>query len=247
MNIQLKDGHFLLNEKFNNINFSWSIPKTLNNRVWLFIKGIKNRGLEIAKQYGITKIKFNSQDIVVDCGANTSDLYIFFKYLNINIKYFAIEPGINEFNSICKNHSLNLDSKIDSKYFQIALLDINSEKDFYYAPDNADSSLIMPPNFEYKYTIKCKTLDTFIKENRLKDKRIKLLKLEAEGLEIEVLNGAIESLKNIEYIAADLGPERGLKQENTIVDSANLLYQYNFEMILFNTDRYTVLFRNKNY
>ena len=45
MNIQLKDDIFF-NEKFN-INFSWSIPKTLNNRVWLFIKGIKNRGLKL--------------------------------------------------------------------------------------------------------------------------------------------------------------------------------------------------------
>ena len=52
---------------------------------------------------------------------------------------------------------------------------------------------MMPPNFEYKYT-QMQTLDTFIKENRLKDKRIKLLKLEAEGLEI-ILNGAIEFLK----------------------------------------------------
>ena len=90
------------------------------------------------------------------------------------------------------------------------------------------------------------TLDSFIKKNNLFGKRIKLLKLEAEGLEIEVLQGSLETLKNIDFIAADLGPERGLKQENTIVECSNLLFTNNFDMVGFNTERSTVLFRNKS-
>ncbi len=42
---------------------------------------------------------------------------------------------------------------------------------------------------------------------------VQLLKLEAEGAEPEVLAGASAHLSRIDYIAADLGPERGVSQE----------------------------------
>ena len=46
--------------------------------------------------------------------------------------------------------------------------------------------------------------------------KIKLLKLQAEGAEPEVSKGSLNSLKNIKFITADLGPERGLNQESTL-------------------------------
>ena len=52
--------------------------------------------------------------------------------------------------------------------------------------------------------IKSKTLDSY------NFKKIKLLKLEAEGSEFEVLNGSLNTLKNIDYISVDYGPEEEL-------------------------------------
>ena len=84
--------------------------------------------------------------------------------------------------------------------------------------------------------------DKFTEENR----ELKLLKLEAEGAEPEVIKGGIDVIKNIEYIAADLGPERGFNQEITLKEVANILLQNNFEIIDINYPRLCVLFKNLN-
>ncbi|MEL0207958.1 MAG: FkbM family methyltransferase [Gammaproteobacteria bacterium] len=80
------------------------------------------------------------------------------------------------------------------------------EKTFYVDSDGADSSLFMPANFENEIKINCNRLDNlqFNKTN------IKLLKLEAEGAEPEIIKGAGEILKKTEFVSADLGPERGI-------------------------------------
>ena len=76
---------------------------------------------------------------------------------------------------------------------------------------------------------------------------MKLLKLEAEGAEPEVIKGALNLLKNIEYIAADLGPERGLKQESTLKEVVNILLENNFKIVDFKYPRICLLFRNKKF
>ena len=48
---------------------------------------------------------------------------------------------------------------------------------------------------------------------------IKLLKLEAEGAEPEILLGGLDKIHLIDYICADVGPERGLSYETTLVSS----------------------------
>ncbi len=54
----------------------------------------------------------------------------------------------------------------------------------------------------------------------------------------------MNSLKNIEYIAADLGPERGLNQECTLVEVTNLLQNKGFCVVGFHKSRITALFKN---
>ena len=77
------------------------------------------------------------------------------------------------------------------------------------------------------------TIDQFIKQNKIKGKKIKLLKLEAEGYEPEILQGCQNNLENIEYISADLGPERGLSNQCTIVEVTNFLICKDFKTIDF--------------
>ena len=54
-------------------------------------------------------------------------------------------------------------------------------------------------------------------------------------------------MQNIEYISADLGFERGLKQDTTLPDVSNILIREGFEMISFNGPRLVALFKNKRY
>ena len=81
-------------------------------------------------------------------------------------------------------------------------------------------------------------------ENKNKIKNIKLLKIEAEGAEPEVLSGAIATLKNTEYISVAYGNERGKDGLSTVVEVVNILISNNFEFIGDSNLRKVGLFRN---
>ena len=76
------------------------------------------------------------------------------------------------------------------------------------------------------------------------ENQIKLIKVEAEGQEPEVLEGSLNTLKNIEYIAVDFGFERGLNQENTINSVNNILTKNNFELKNISEYRLVGLYKN---
>ena len=56
----------------------------------------------------------------------------------------------------------------------------------------------------------------------------------------------MDVIKNIEYIAADLGPERGFNQEITLKEVVNTLLENNFEIVDIKYPRLCLLFKNKN-
>ena len=90
-----------------------------------------------------------------------------------------------------------------------------------------------------KIIVPSRRLENFI------HKPVKLLKLEAEGAEPEILYGIGDKLKLIEYISADVGFERGIKEESTLVPVTNYLLENNFELISLGIGRLSLLFRNK--
>ena len=72
----------------------------------------------------------------------------------------------------------------------------------------------------------------------------KLIKLEAEGFEPEILKGLKKHLNSVEYITIDCGFERGKNQESTIAECSNYLIKNNFKMIDFGYPRIVALFKN---
>jgi hypothetical protein len=117
---------------------------------------------------------------------------------------------------------------------------------FYSKPDNGDSSLVKMSDFSEKYEIQVKTLDQQIEELGLQNTKIKLLKLEAEGFEPEIIQGYNKYLSNTEYVVADLGPERGNAAEPTSPEVINYLLNRNFEIINQTLVRNVFLFKAKN-
>ena len=77
--------------------------------------------------------------------------------------------------------------------------------------------------------------------------KIKLLKVEAEGYEPEILQGLKKYINDVEYITIDCGFERGIKMESTIAECSNYLIQNNFKMINFGFPRLVALYKNSNY
>ena len=241
--IKIANGFYRISYIFADKNLNWHFPK--NNRQRgskCYRKGLKERGLELAKSYKIDCLKFEEEDIVLDCGANYGDLMLYLEFLNIKINYYAFEPGFEEYKALEANMK-NKNSKIKNHTYQLGLGNSNSIKDFYYSPVDGDSSIIEIDSFVKKVQIEVIKLEDFVKQ-KLHNKKIKLLKLEAEGAEPEVLEGSKEILKQVEYIAADLGPERGLNKNCTLTEVTNFLQEQNFVIQEFGYPRITALFRN---
>ena len=198
--------------------------------------GIDNRAIEIGNAYMLNEINFNKGDCIIDCGANVGDLLLYFDFNKIYVDYIGIEPSPEEYSCLKENAS-------GHKTLQIALWNEKIEKTFYVDSDGADSSLFVTANFDNEIKIKCNRLDNL----QINKTHIKLLKLEAEGAEPEIVEGAREILKKTEFVSADLGPERGINSLETYGPVTDLLYKNNFRLIKINTERLSVLYKNNSF
>jgi FkbM family methyltransferase len=206
---------------------------------YAYQRGVVNRALDLAKAYSIDKISFKPGDIVVDCGANLGDLKLYFDYINVDVKYVGFEPSKTEYSCLQQNSH-------PSVCHNLGLWNIKTTLKFFQSSAYGDSSFMPISRFENSYEIDVVRLDETVSG------KIKLLKLEAEGSEPEVIMGCEGILQNIDYIAADLGPERGAQGENTVPFVVNYLLARNFEILEFSELRCSVLFvntrtRDKNY
>ena len=204
----------------------------------LYRQGIKKRGEFIFNSYRLNNLKFKRNDIVIDCGANNGDLFIELNKFIEPSNYFALEPNPSDFKSLKLNCSR-------SYLIQKGLGKENTKKIFYSSTTLADSSIIKPKDFEKKIKIKVIRFDDLIK--KLKIKKVKLFKIEAEGYEPEILLGATEKISICEFIAIDGGYERGINEEQTFTKLTNYLIDKNFELYDIYFPWYRALFKNRNY
>ena len=178
--------------------------------------GIKRRLDNLSACYFLDKMNFKDGDIFIDCGANVGDLKLWFDFNNIQIDYLGFEPSPIEFKCLFENVS-------PSAVHKLALWNKDAEMKFYISSQGADSSLIQPQSYDKTAIVKAVRLESYI------NTQIKCLKLEAEGAEPEILQGLGEKIKLIEFITADLGYERGILSESTLVPVTNFLIKNNFE------------------
>ena len=202
-------------------------------RLELYKGGLEARQLWILKDYRIPPDLVSSGDIVLDVGANIGELGIWAKARGAD--YIAFEPDPTAFRALQNN-------VVSDKLYDSALSDTNGISEFHLSTADADSSLFKPNKSDESIMVRTMTLDKFC-DKLGAPRSIRLLKVEAEGCEPEVLMGAHETLKIVEYIAVDAGPERG--GENTVPDVFNLLTAAGFELINCFLLRGTFLFRNK--
>ena len=158
------------------------------------------------------------------------------RVLEISLAKLVFEPDNKVF--LCLNKNLQ---NTNSKTYNQALSNNNLEKTIYIDTHGANSSLIKFGEGLKEDKVECTTLDS------LNFEKIKLLKLEAEGFEFEILEGSKKTLSKIEYISVDYGPERGHNSELTIGKVTNFLFENNFEMVDGSKTRYIGLFKNKSF
>jgi FkbM family methyltransferase len=202
----------------------------------LYRRGLNKRGKFIFSSYCLHNILFNKEDIVIDCGANYGDLMLQLQHLIKPENYIAIEPNPLDFSTL----KLNL---ANSKLINKALGNVDAMLPFFISTERGDSSLIEPKIFDKIINIPVIRLDSLIESLNLK--KIKLLKIEAEGYEPEVLEGSSKILDKLEYIAVDGGYERGIACEQTLTTITNFLLRNNFEIIDIYIPSCRALFKRK--
>lgn len=188
----------------------------------------------LCKAYSIDLIQIDYNDVILDCGANWGDIYPEISKKN-KIEYHAFEPSKEDYDVLRRNVP-------GQKINNLALGDNNCKKIIYLDVEGASSSLIQNQNKSAVNEVEVVTIDTYVRTNKIGF--IKLIKVEAEGYEPEVLNGSFESLKKTHYVAVDAGPERGPLGLNTVEDVEKILKDNQFELL--SRRGYHLLFINKN-
>ena len=189
--------------------------------------------------YCVDKLVFNSPPTVIDIGANIGEFSVGTRLLlHPEARLICIEPDLVDYSALVQNIGVIKHSK--NSCLNVALSNQTGELDFYLDNDSGDSSLIESKNSKNIVRVKVRTLDEIADEILESHETISLIKLEAEGWEPEVLEGATLTLKRTLYVAADLGPERF--GESTHFQCSELLKQNGFSEIMKRGHRY--LFKN---
>ena len=204
----------------------------------LFSRDQKRNDL-LKNQYFLDMIDFKKNDFVIDVGAYLGEVSLILAK-NFECKTLSIEPEEKEFNCL----KLNL-TGYDSNFINSPLWSEEKEISFYSANEDLDSSCFETEGYTEIVKKNSLTLSKIIKN--LEIEKIKFLKLEAEGAEPEILLGGLKDLNKIEYICVDVGPERGLKYETSLVETVNILKANDFEFMKMGHPRLNCLFKNKNF
>lgn len=233
-----KDGKIYFEQgKYIKDNYDFQKIHYPNKRVLRVVNNYEIHLDKLYKTYCINSIDLKNGDTVVDCGANVGELYLAILKNNIKIEYVAFEPDAETYECLKINTSANP----ENQYFNFGLSNINADKEFYFDSEGGNSSFI---NFGTNST---KILKTMRLDEKVDLGKIKLLKIDAEGYEPEVLEGAEKLFKKIEYITVDFGAERGINQNTTIIEVNNILLKNNFEMIDFSNFRLIGLYKNSSF
>lgn len=213
------------------------------SRLWTVMRGYRARGLRLGNEYVLDRITFSDGDVVIDVGANTGDLALYFVAIGVKVTYFAIEPSPREFQ--CLTSNLKENSAVSGCHpFNVAVWNENVEgMSFFVKSDKADSSLFPVQGATQNIPVPVRRLDSFDELRELDV--IKLIKVECEGAEPEALAGAEAILSRVEYISVDVGFERGTDKEATLPAVANFLISRGFECVGFEGSRYVLLFMNQ--
>lgn len=205
------------------------------SRLHFHLRGLEARREALMREYLIQPGLLRKGDLVVDCGANIGEFALACAANGATV--LAFEPDPREFAALAANS----EPLPNVRPFHCALWNKPGTLPFFDKNDTGDSSLIDPGGSASVTSVATKRLDS-LDAIPGPPERIRLLKVEAEGGEPEVLEGCGDLLGRSDYIAADLGPERGSDQHNTVSTVVELLHQRGFRMLDFFPGRCTALF-----
>lgn len=147
-----------------------------------------------------------SQTAIFDVGANIGEYSeLLLKYFSNSKLIYAFEPAPKTFETLSKNSKINLVSK-----HNIGFGSSEGELKLYKESANSPLASVFQRNyngviFEEYDLVRIETIDDFCKKNNIFE--ILFLKIDVEGFEMEVINGALEMIKSgkIRFLQFEFG------------------------------------------
>lgn len=167
-------------------------------------------------------------DFVVDVGANIGNLSLFAAMITKDYdSVYSIEFNPRIFNFLVKNIRLNQLEKVIKPY-QIALGNVNGLTGL----SNEKNDGMISVDFNNTSHIEMKKLESIISTKR----KIDFLKIDVEGFELQVLEGALENLINIEAVYFEYNSIYANKFGYRFEDIYNLLKAKDFNIFLLDVE-----------
>lgn len=179
------------------------------------------------------KDNFRSGDVFYDVGANVGAFsFVAWDAAGGDCKIYAMEPSFSTFDALCRNIILNK-AQNEIKPFNIALGAKTELAELFYtstvpgkcqhaigSPKNSNRENFIP---QAKLSVPCYRLDDLIKNLNLP--RPNCMKIDVDGLELEILKGSDETLKDpaLRTILVEVN------SEESAIDS--LLGRYGFRAV----------------
>jgi FkbM family methyltransferase len=188
----------------------------------------------LAADYSLDQIGHLRDGVFIDCGANVGELGFWAR--TRGFRYIPFEPEALEARCIDLNHFGG-----KTVCIRKALWKETATLEFFNRADSADSSLLTGAGPETSSTIEAITLDAAMEAETFNGPVI--FKLEAEGAEPEVLEGAARTLRRIDWVAVDCGFERGPERAHTFVETNTFLQDNGFRLAAARFTRVKALYR----
>lgn len=161
--------------------------------------------------YQIKHIPFKKDDIIIDIGANVGFFSIYLAKKFPFTKILAFEPIPDNYKHLQKNIKINNVTNV--QIFNQAITgdgrDIKMLVDFKNS-GGASAINALKSNRHEEYVVSSITLDSIFEKNNIK--KCKLLKIDVEGAEYEILQNA-KKLNQVEYLSAEIHINDQLKKQ----------------------------------
>jgi FkbM family methyltransferase len=174
---------------------SFRFPHKLRYCRYMYPSGLGHILDEMLRKYQDGPVEIDRGDIVFEVGANVGEFAL--AALRKGAKVYAAEPDPNAFACLRENVP-------EANIREVAINDRGGSVVLNIATAGADSSVINPSR--EKITVPAVTIASWLEQSG--EDHIDFLKVEAEGFEPEVLQGARPVFDRIGKIAIDAGFER---------------------------------------
>ena len=197
-----------------NLDFSESIKSNSANEKVIILFNMLSliNEIFIKDQYGAKQfLSLNEKSVIFDCGANMGIFSLFINHLNPKAQIYAFEPASLPYKLLTKIIKINnLAEKINP--LKLALGDKITKATMDIVHEGAGLSNVLEESqyrnyhkLEYsgKEKVQMTTIDQFVCENNLK--HLDLLKIDTEGFEKQIIQGAKETIKKFKPVIACSG------------------------------------------